>query len=177
MKAITLWPVYAHLIALLAKGIETRPWGTTYRGDLLIHAGQRHPKWFLDAWDSESDPSFAAFKRAAIDAGIPEDIRELPSGVIVAKCQLVACARIGAEVERVEYPASVCLGSQSVTAVVDIPPAGPERLFGDYTPGRRALVLTDTKPLPNPITGVKGRLSIWTPDAEIIAEVEKQVGI
>ena len=41
MKALTLYQPYASLIAVGAKTIETRSWGTSYRGGLLIHAGKK----------------------------------------------------------------------------------------------------------------------------------------
>ena len=39
MKAITIIEPWASLIADGKKHIETRPWGTTYRGPIAIHAG------------------------------------------------------------------------------------------------------------------------------------------
>lgn len=41
MKALTLWQPWATLIAIGAKSIETRSWGTSYRGPLAIHAANR----------------------------------------------------------------------------------------------------------------------------------------
>ena len=41
MLAITLWQPWATLIAIGAKTIETRSWGTSYRGPLAIHAAKR----------------------------------------------------------------------------------------------------------------------------------------
>lgn len=45
MKAITIWQPYATLIALGIKKEETRSWGTSYRGKILIHAAKR---WDVD---------------------------------------------------------------------------------------------------------------------------------
>jgi hypothetical protein len=51
MKAITIWQPYASLIALGLKRFETRGWGTSYRGPLVIHAAK---KWDEDrAYDCE----------------------------------------------------------------------------------------------------------------------------
>lgn len=43
MRALTLWQPWAQLVALGVKVIETRSWGTKYRGPLLIHAAARKP--------------------------------------------------------------------------------------------------------------------------------------
>lgn len=47
MKAITIWQPYATLIMLGLKRYETRCWGTSYRGPLIIHAAKR--------WDEDRD--------------------------------------------------------------------------------------------------------------------------
>ncbi len=39
MNAITIIEPWASLIADRKKHIETRPWGTAYRGPIAIHAG------------------------------------------------------------------------------------------------------------------------------------------
>lgn len=41
MKAITIWQPYATLIVLGLKRFETRCWGTSYRGPLVIHAAKK----------------------------------------------------------------------------------------------------------------------------------------
>lgn len=47
MKAITIWQPYATLIVLGLKRFETRCWGTSYRGPLVIHAAKR--------WDEDRE--------------------------------------------------------------------------------------------------------------------------
>ena len=49
MKTLTLLQPWAMLVALEAKRIETRSWGTWYRGPLAIHADKRMPKAALCA--------------------------------------------------------------------------------------------------------------------------------
>ena len=79
IKAITLHQPWASAIAEGLKQVETRGWGTDYRGPLAIHAGKRHTDWFnapkaaLEHWD---------------EAGT------LPLGAIVAVCELVDCQRM-----------------------------------------------------------------------------------
>ena len=41
IKALTVRPLWAMLIALNEKDYETRSWSTTFRGDLMIHASAR----------------------------------------------------------------------------------------------------------------------------------------
>lgn len=50
MKAITLWQPWASLIACGAKTIETRSWGTPYRGPLAIHASKRMNQELIEEW-------------------------------------------------------------------------------------------------------------------------------
>ena len=47
MKALTLYQPWATLIAIGAKKIETRSWGTNYRGPLAIHAGKNREWEYL----------------------------------------------------------------------------------------------------------------------------------
>lgn len=44
MKAITIWEPWASAIPLGLKSVETRSWGTSYRGELLICAGKKTSK-------------------------------------------------------------------------------------------------------------------------------------
>ncbi len=41
MKALTLTQPWASLMALGVKRIETRSWYTSYRGEVVIHSGQK----------------------------------------------------------------------------------------------------------------------------------------
>lgn len=100
MKFLTIRQPYASLIAVGAKTIETRPFGTAYRGPLAIHAGKARPTFhnlgpFTDvtgepiaegydlAWlDTRNWPADGAYDREA--ALVP-----LPLGAVVAVCDLV----------------------------------------------------------------------------------------
>ena len=73
MKAITICQPFAELIARNEKPIENRTWFTTYRGELLIHAGKS--KEWLE----------------------PEDIADYPTmlfGAVIAVANVVACCHI-----------------------------------------------------------------------------------
>lgn len=73
MKALTVHQPWAWAIAHGHKTVENRPWTTSYRGPLAVHAGRRH------------DPrAVAVFERAGV--AMPDD---MPRGVIVAVVDLV----------------------------------------------------------------------------------------
>ena len=121
MRALTLTQPYATLIAIGAKRVETRSWGTTQSGPLAIHAA---------TYKKNSDIHEAVFRPAiyrALSTSANGGLPAIPSGSIVAVCHLVACLKI-----------------------ID-PPPEPEHSFGDYTPGRYAWILSNVHPLREPI--------------------------
>lgn len=138
MIAITLWQPWATLIAIGAKRIETRSWNFNYRGPLAIHAALRLELDTLSFWGQEP------FRTALVGAGI-RSLQDMPFGAIVAVCDLVDVQRITA--------ANI--------------PAGDERAYGDYRPGRYAWHLANIKKLdPIPATGKRGPW-IWEPSLVI----------
>ena len=132
MKALTICQPYSELILLGEKPIENREWVTTYRGQLMIHAGKSK------AWMSAH-----AFRR----------FPELPYGAIVGVATLVACLELTAHswpseyehlhqhphangrfcwilinVKRLSKPVP-CRGAQSLwTVPLDVQPAVHEQL-------------------------------------------------
>lgn len=133
MRAISLWQPWATLIAIGAKKIETRSWGTDYRGPIAIHAAKK----------SDSENRWLVHEEAFRSALIAADVLPtLPLGVIVAVAELVACVEIHSTPQFFQ-------GFDG--RIIDIPPAQPERSFGDYTPGRFAWVLDKVRPLTTPI--------------------------
>lgn len=77
LPALTLWRPWPHLILHNGKNVENRPWAPTYRGDLLIHAGQK--------WDGPRafNTAVAAFAAGGLKGrttpGRPE---EHPLGIV-----------------------------------------------------------------------------------------------
>lgn len=67
MKALTISQPFASLIASGEKWVENRIWGTEYRGPLAIHAGKG--KQYLST----------------------EELKEYPTGCVIAVSNLVAC--------------------------------------------------------------------------------------
>lgn len=81
MKAITIHQPWASLVTIGAKTIETRPYATTYRGTLAIHAAKMSKQ--------VNDPYY---KNILESAGLT--YAKLPHGVILATCRLIACEKI-----------------------------------------------------------------------------------
>lgn len=78
MKTLTIKQPWATLIIQGDKRFEFRSWKTSYRGDLLIHAGKGIDK--------------EAMKR--LKKYIPED---MPLGKIIGKVKLVDCIKMSPE--------------------------------------------------------------------------------
>lgn len=75
----------------------------------------------------------------------------MPTGVIIAKCNLLDCIKI--------------LNEDGLTAKLENNSIvkNNEYNFGDYTPGRYAWILTDIEVLKKPISA-KGKLGVWDYD-------------
>lgn len=74
MKAITIQQPFATLIAEGFKKYEFRTWKTSYRGDILIHAGKRVDR-----------PTMNQFLQLGL---------EYPRGAIIAKARLTDCIEV-----------------------------------------------------------------------------------
>ena len=170
MKAISLTQPWATLVAIGAKQIETRSWGTPYRGELAIHAakglgsvgGKRGLAALcatepfcsvLTAWGTE----YAKTYRDLADM-VARPLT--PFGAIVAVCELTAVYRIPSTPRR--FPRGVADDHLHASYPVTLPPFQDdrERAFGDYTPGRFAWVLSNVRMLATPVPAV-GALGLW----------------
>ena len=167
MKALTLMQPWASLVAIGAKGIETRSWSTKYRGPLAIHASKRFGKEEIRLCIT---PPFLYF---LYKAGIVHEgrnwAREIPLGAVIATCDLVEIIPIPFFPSRYissfklygmgMYPNEAYV-PQPRDRVIPIPPPEPERSFGNYKPGRYAWILENIQRLPEPIPA-KGAQSLW----------------
>ena len=131
MKVLSLLQPWASLVVMGHKQIETRSWNTSYRGELLIHAGKS--------------------KRAALVAAempfckhIP-DFNALPFGAIIGSAVLTDVIRFDAHDAYDEQIAGLTL---------------EEKAFGDYVTGRYGLVLSDAKAFKHPIPA-RGFIHLW----------------
>lgn len=79
MRALTVQQPWASAIVAGAKRVENRSWPTSFRGRVLIHAGQK--------CDPAGGPALAA---AGVD--LPD---VLPAGAILGSVEIVDCVRLG----------------------------------------------------------------------------------
>lgn len=151
MKAISLWQPWASAIARGAKYIETRRWATNYRGPLAIHAAKHENHSELIA--IASDWSWcAALGWKKSDPTHPWE--RIPFGAIVATCTLAACLCVE-DIPIKELDALRFRGGHGFDSWT-------ERMMGDFSPGRFGWVLTNVKPLENPIPyrGAQGLFNV-----------------
>ncbi|MCY7484310.1 ASCH domain-containing protein [Paenibacillus alvei] len=148
MKAITIIQPWATLIALGEKHFETRSWSTRYRGKLAIHAGKKVDK---DSCETEPIRSTLAEHGYTVD--------NLPTGTVVATCQLEDCWEVVGESDFPET-GTVVLNDSTGTKMVGITPDNNELYFGDYSKGRFAWEIDAVKWLEVPIPA-KGQQGLW----------------
>lgn len=153
MKALSLWQPWATLVALGEKRIETRSWSTQHRGLLAIHATKQFPR---EAQELAQTPPFIYVLNAADYL----HVKQLPTGVILAICELVDCV-----------PTDQARGYISKQ----------EKAFGDYSNGRWAWLLSNIVALPEPIL-CPGHQRLWNwserilgPNPNMVREVIEQV--
>ena len=138
MKALSLTQPWATLVAIGSKRIETRSWGTGYRGPLAIHASKGFPKEARAHCDDQPFlMELCGFFGPEFEPG------QLPTGAVVGLTSITDCLRMTPE-----WIATI---------------AEPERSFGLYEPGRFAWLLGPVEWLAEPVQ-VKGSLGLWELD-------------
>lgn len=145
MRAISLWQPWATLMAIGAKTIETRGWGTDYRGPLAIHAAKRFGQ---DERRLCMEPPFST---ALVDAGLRK-LRDLPLGALLAVVELYDV---------------VPTEGQLIASESSWPPY-PEIAFGNYALGRFAWKTRNARQLPSPIPWI-GRQRFFNVPDEVVA--------
>jgi len=151
MKALSIIQPWASLIAVGAKRIETRSWGTGYRGPLVIHASKKFGPderdyasrgLFLDALEPHYllRPYPDLFEGAVVP--------ELQVGCIVATANLVDCLAM-------DDPFSEDGLADWVHKLSE-----QERAFGLYEPERFGWFFEDIVRLETPVPA-KGALGLW----------------
>lgn len=139
MRALSLVQPWASLVAFGEKRIESRSWGTAYRGPMAIHAAKG-----LSRDDRDFAATDPAIQEALARHGATLD--DLPRGAVIATARLI-------DVLSTNGPA-VDLALDSG----EYPP--DEEAFGDYGPDRFAWLLVDVTALPVPVAA-KGSLGLW----------------
>lgn len=136
-KALTIWQPYANLIAIGAKTIETRGWGTRYRGPVLIHAAKRWNEDLVDvcknAMDVLRNDEFTALPGS-------EHIGKLPWGETLGK--VLCIADLVDSVEMTEGP------------------GGLDQVFGWFGPGRFGWRFENVRPFDPPFA-LTGKQGLW----------------
>lgn len=150
MKAISLWQPWATLIALGHKRIETRSWGTSYRGLIAIHAAKRKMTW--DEIELLEDLNF----NLGLEIPITEDETQWPRGAIVAVAHLSDCYQMTTD----------DIEEQTVL----------EEHVGGWAPGRYAWVLRGVAPI-NPPVPARGAQGLWEWNPGPYAVVERAATI
>lgn len=191
MRGLSLWQPWAHFIRMEWKGIETRSWGTTYRGLVAIHAAVEKrdctPEnvyrllWRSGLLYPELSPGEAALEVAALRSKHDAD---MAFGAFVAVARIADCqemvdvTRVG-PAERTGDPAievawhrmqapgeAPCRSAGTVTRL--------EEALGGYAPGRFGWFLQDVIPLRRPVPA-RGRQGLWTLSDEETMNVYAEV--
>jgi len=156
VKALTLTQPWATLVAVGENSIETRSWGTRYRGPLAIHSAKGFPR------DARELCTMSPYRGALGRHGYA-DALSLPLGALIAVAELVDVMKftrgslrdVRARAKRGEFPPH-------------------EADFGDFSPGRYGWVLTDVRALREPIPA-RGMLGLWEVPEDTQARVNRQL--
>lgn len=147
IKALTVHQPWATLLGLGIKTIETRGWGTEYRGPLLIQAGK---KWGTEE-QAAARIAIQYLSREAVQAAVPKDFLRLlatPPGDLLGKAVAIV----------------------NVTGCRQMPtaPDRVEELFGFFGPGRYGWQCSMACPLAEPIEvrGMQGLFQHTFPGSE-----------
>jgi hypothetical protein len=163
IPCISIMQPFASLIAIGAKGIETRSKDFTggFRGTLAIHASKRFPKEYEQLCYTE-----LFYSALGINYGNYYPHQYLPLGCIVAVGDLVDVVKITDDVIWVYHQMGKHLFPAKTFAqwywndLQSFQQFSRELAFGDYTPGRFMLLLKNVVALEKPIPA-KGRLGLW----------------
>ena len=134
---------WASLFVLREAKYETRSWRTHYRGPIAIHTSKKIDKAVLH---------HIAIKSLLAKHGVTED--NLPTGHIIATCQLVNCLRVTENNETW----AVLEDGRIVS--------GNDYFVGDYTVGGYVWEVQGMQTLERAIPA-KGKLGLWEYDLHI----------
>lgn len=166
MKALTLWQPWAALVAAGVKTIETRSWGTDYRGPLAIHASAKKVPAGLECgrfvegelhgervmWDDTNETSWGALNPRAV---------LLRYSAVVATCELLDVVPMIDCMDPPPRDGTYIEIAEQQTFLVGVPPTPIDEVpYGDYAPGRYAWLLGDINELRHPIP-MRGHRGLW----------------
>jgi hypothetical protein len=131
MKAISLCQPWASLLVHGLKHLDTRPWSTSHRGPLAIHASKRFP--VAARMLTYQEP----YKTLLAALGYLNWC-ELPTGALLGVAELVRCRRV-----------------PELKAIPEL-----ERQLGDFRPEHWAWTFAKARPLSCPVP-YRGQLGIF----------------
>lgn len=154
MRIISLWQPWASLMALDEKRIETRSWGTRYRGEIAIASTLKFTK------EARALCRSVPFRLALERHGI-KDPDELPLGAILCRTTLRAI---------VPTDPFVMAGMPRISEFQRYGAAEFDPDFGDYRPERRAWICENVRPCRDPIpyAGAQGIRELPLEIAELV---------
>lgn len=162
MKALTLLQPWAALVAIGAKKIETRSFGTDYRGLLAIHSSKRLAPAAVELW--EDDPAFRrvlvearGIRPGDVDRGCVSAIVELLDVVPMREAYPGEPANVRRVAQALADAGGVC-GSEEVDLEREL-------AFGDWSVGRHAWIFGDRWAVQPPMP-MKGALGVWAVGTE-----------
>lgn len=145
MKALSLWQYWASLCIWGEKEYETRSWGTSYRGTLVIHAAKtqkeveairnRNSKMTPSQWEGD------LLNRVLKSHGIMS-VDQFPYGAALGTVEMVGCWQ---------------MTESYISRMTE-----QERAFGNWQPGRFAWQFIKPQPFdkPIPIRGMQGLFEV-----------------
>jgi hypothetical protein len=170
MRVISLLQPWASLWlagAPIGKGIETRSWGTKYRGVVAVHASKTMDEETLKLCYT------SPFREALTSLGF-DTASQLPLGKVLGTVVLTGCLRMSQTytqeiVNRHHQDATI--------SVIDDPRLTVrERAFGNYAPGRYAWITAPDPRVrladPIPMRGSQGLRKLVPEIAERIARAD-----
>ena len=157
MKCLSLWQPWASLLVHGLKSVETRGWPLRHRGPLAVHAAKK--------WDADlhvmchREPFLSALRRiCALDFTSPGAEPDLPFGAIVGRVNVSGCIateRVGRWEQDAHEHTNCFFDNLGVMGPADGKPylfvSDDEREFGDYSPGRFAIICREPFAFAEPI--------------------------
>lgn len=140
-KCLTISQPWASLIADGSKWIENRSWPTKYRGTLVIHAGKGSQYLSKD------------------------ELKEYPTGCVIAVCRLVACVRLQQVLHIANSP-----GSERDERIPGSSRTWLQAAMNQHAEGPWCWILEDAwpcKPVP-----IRGGQKIWQADLPVLEHLD-----
>lgn len=150
LRAVSVKLPWAALLVLGLKRFESRTWPTRYRGWLAVHSSSS-PASRNEAgraWSSlimAADDVPRGWKRSARRGSRCAHLELAPRGAFLGLVNVGAC-----------FPPDIIAGELDET----------ERALGSYGSNVHGWRMDEAIALPEPVTGVTGRLGLWRPKPE-----------